>query len=272
MRPAHPLPLRISVANPRIRSGRSKTLILVTLAVIVVGLMLSTVAFLTRPGATAALPVPTPNAYGQMVKLGGNVQGVPETSISECDAETLREFLDSNTLILQELQTVLKNDSVVPLDFSTAGSSSVIDGLGELRQVLRLLHASAALAQLEDRHVDAAAGYVNLLTGARKIQPGGLFIHMQIGAAYERIAWPALGELSSQLTAEEKEDVAWQFQSLVPRDTDFAAREKAWATKSVGRIHMFLMQSQVAADSERNLAIMAEVDALEASAMSKLSP
>ena len=272
MRPTHPSPCRISVGKPGLRSGRSTTLVLLALAAIIVGLLLAAVAFLTRPPATAGLPLPTPNAYGQMVKLGGSVQGVPEVSISDCDAETLSAFLDSNRVIVQELETVLKNDSVVPLDFSAAGTSSVIEGLGELRQVMRLLHASAALAQLEDRLVDAADGYVKLLTGARKIQRGGLFIHMQIGAAYERVGWPALEEISSQLSAEDKQNVAWDLQSLVPRDTDFADREKAWATRSIGRVRMFFMQSQIAAESERNLAIIAELEASEASAMSKLSP
>ena len=276
MRLMRALPAEIHVASSRIRSGRSTALILAILAAIIVAILLASFAMLTRTPMPAALPIPSPNAYGQMVQLGSSVDAVPMTSISDCDEEALKVFLDANPVILAELDKVLQNDSVVPLDFSSDAFSIELNDLGEIRQVMRLLYAHALLAELEDRPVDAADGYVRLLIASRKIQHGGLYVHMQVGAAYERVAWPAIGELATQLSAEEKEAVAGQLHSLVPRDSDFAKREQAWASKRLGRVRMFLMQSQmqaqVAAESDRNLAIMAELDALEKSATSKLTP
>jgi len=255
-----------------LRSGRIPILMLAVLAVVMVALLIASVAFLTRAPVPAALPIPTPNAYGQMVRLGGSVQGVPTTGINECSAVTLTEFLDANRQIIAELDSVLQNESVVPIGFSQDYLEVEFENISRLRQLLRVIDAKAKLAQMEDRPVDAADGYVTLLIAARKIQRGGLFIHMQVGCAYERVAWPALGELASQLSADEKANVAWQIQSLTPRDKDFLSREIAIGKKQVGRVRMFLMRSHTAATNERNMAIIAELEAAEKAAMSKLIP
>ena len=215
------------------------------------------------------IPMPTPNAYVEMVNLGATIQN--PIDVDEADESTLVSFVDAHASVLEELNKTVDHDSVVPIRYEMTSQPS-LDRLSVVRNILRLRMAEAKLAAMQNRHADAANSYHKLIVAARQSQRGGFMLHKLTGAAYERASWEAIAELSDKLTANEKTTLLQKLQSIPVKNIgSYQDRERAASAKTVGRIAALMMRKQTADTFAKAEEVLREVSELEVKTLERLS-
>lgn len=154
-------------------------------------------AWLARPPALAARPVPNPNGYDTLLAAGRLVAGdLPaQKTADRATEEELRAFVAANPEALARAETGCSQESVVPI--ARMPSIEVhLEGLGPFRQLGRLLTCQAVLARREGRTSEALRANLDLLRLAHAVARGGLLTDQLLATAIQR---PALQELEEPL-------------------------------------------------------------------------
>lgn len=255
------------------RRGRTSLVMFVVMLVICALFAVGAFLLYSSSRLPPSIPIPEPNAYDQMIRLSVSVQSIIENSVEDSNADELRALANANQEIIDEIDLVLQNASVVPIEYSQPFLQRELDRLSNLRRLHRLLHGAARLAELERRPFDAAEGYLRLAVAARKTQYGGFMIHALVGIAYERVAWEAIARLSEALSPEEKSLSLRKIHVLRVREpiADLLARETAYGVRAIGRLRAAMTKQQTQASFDATRRAIDEAEQLEARAIESLS-
>lgn len=253
---------------------RSSPVLTALIAGIVLVLGLVAYVWLSVPSAPPVV-LPNPNGFTQFLESGRKIVGTPE-DISIADAETLKRFLDANAAVLDESLEALNMECMVPIEYSAAYQQQVVDDVGPLKNVARLLWADARVAELEGRPEEAADKYADVIRFSEKTSNGGLLVHLLSGIAYERLGWQALLKLVPSLSQDQKAALKERLAATnrtALKVEDFMSRERAVATAAHGRFMMFMMSRTPHADgsAEQARKVIGEMQSAREQVMKALS-
>ena len=122
--------------------------------------------------------------------------------------------------------------------------------------------AEARLAEQQGRNTNAAETYLDLVDLSRKISRGGLFIHLMLGAAYERVAWTGLLRIAPSLSPDEKGRFLVKIESIRDQPAELDAtmdRERALSTAVNGWFITQLGSRLPNAEIDRSAQLQAEM-------------
>ncbi len=188
------------------------------------------------PGRPDVPPLPSPNAYDQLVVIGRTVHGpVPNQGrFAEADVEALRGWVEANHELPLRARQALERPGRVPLTYTRADLEA--EGLGELRMLGRLLIARATLEAREGRLDQAADWYGIALDLGIEIGRGGLLLHRLAGCATEESAVDGLDAIAAQLDAPTAKRVAARLAELDADRPPLGAAletERAWRSSAI---------------------------------------
>lgn len=191
------------------------------------------------------IPIPTPNAYDEIVRIGRHVGETPDAT--KADVEALETFVAASRVLINAAHKALENDGVVPFDYSQEFFETEVDRLSHIRQVFRLLVLEAKYHREIHRPDDAAQVDVDMIAMARKISRGGVLVNRQVAMAYERVGWKDLVALGPDLTTEQKALVLQRLNQMPATESLGAVeqREFALGAKRIGRFHAMLSRHQL---------------------------
>jgi hypothetical protein len=144
----------------------------------------------------------------------------------------------ANNAAAEMAAPALNQQSVVPVDYE-AGVQGAMASVHYIRPAMKLLHAKARLAELENNRPDAAMSYAELFVLASKSASGGLTVNVLGAIPYQRLAIAKLEELCDGLSTQEKEDVRKLLESdnRLPVNVDeIAEREQVLFKKEHGTL------------------------------------
>lgn len=218
--------------------------------VLALGLLaLCAVVLWPRPNPFLLLPVP--NAYDDLMRASQDAQAVGPADLEKASADALHGYVEANRASLERTQAALKHESVVTLDFSSGGFTRHIDRTQNLRRLLRLLQATALLAEREGRAGDAAALYLDIIRLGPALARGGTIMDLYLGVACEGVGIRGMSRLHEQLDAAAcrktiaallaTDPLHEPLEPVFARDRTLAENSLGWTT----RIPMALMATQM---------------------------
>ena len=243
------------------RQGKTSTIMVGS--VVAIALLIIAPAFIYWRSQTSipTVNLPTPNAYDLLVQAGSQV-GKPPDNIEQADAKELAAFLAANDGVMPLIRQALQHESCVPIDYAADFLSQELDRTDAIRQTARLLMAEARLAEQQGRNAKAAETYLDLVDLSRKMSRGGLFIHLMLGAAYERVAWAGLLRIEPSLSPEEKGRFLAKIKSIGDQPEDLQAtidRERALSTAVNGWLITRLGSRLPNEEIDRSVQLQAEL-------------
>ena len=140
-----------------------------------------------RPGATLPKPppVPSPNAYVDLVRAGGMVaQPMPnQGDVFGAPVDALRAWVDASRAALTLADEAIDKPSAVPLAFNA--TEPTLFELGSVRDLARLMMADVLVARADARPDEAVDRCFELIAMARSVNRNGLMIHRLTEVALE---------------------------------------------------------------------------------------
>lgn len=175
------------------RNGKATLIVILTLLIAIV--ILVPLYFIAAKGPVPTPPMPAVNAFDTLAEAGSMVV---DTDLME-DA-TMGEFVAANELVAELVAEAVGQDSMVPI------TEAVLDPIQDIRNALRVQWAKGRLAELEEDYDTAAREYAKLYKLAKKIDKGGLLVHVQVGFAIRRMALQGLKSVIPHLINKEDEE------------------------------------------------------------------
>jgi hypothetical protein len=245
-----------------VRERKSKLIIGTLLAAILLMILLTLSFVLVNRARIPLATLPTPNAYDTLYQAGNMVSRLPEDYTDTSDREKLVSFIATNTEPLRLVKEAVDQQYVVPIDYE-AGMQAVLDGIGPIRQAMRLLHTNARIAELEGDTAREAILYAKLFVLSSKSANGGLLVHASAASAYERLALARLHEIVGELTALQKSEVLALLASVNRQLTDIdriLEREHVLVKKEHGTLFGSLMIWQTKENTQPAIQRIIETD------------
>jgi len=165
--------------------------------------------FFLEPGPSPALPpLPATNGYQDFMAAGKSANAEDKIDYRKMDEQQLQAFIDSNSNALQLVHAGLLKDCGVTVQFSESYLSNHLDDLAGFKTVAHALAAEGRLAELENRPVDAARSYLNVIRFGQQCRRGGVLIDGLLGIGIERVGTTHLESLAPQLDAKTSREEA----------------------------------------------------------------
>ena len=255
------------------RNGRASSFAIIV--VVIVLLLAAPLAYvwLSAPRVPQVV-LPDPNGYELLLQAGSKVAN-PAVDVGQADSETLRQFVELNANVLEASRKALQIECAVPIEYTAAYQQRVLDEVSPLKQVARLLWADARLTELDGDPAAAAVKYAALVNFNDKVATGGLLVHLQLGMAYQHLAWKALLQLVPSMTATQRAVLRQRLEMIrfPSKDlSDYRLRERALYSTAYGW-YLTLMSSRAPnanAAEEATIERIAEIEAVRDQVMKTL--
>lgn len=178
------------------------------------------VALFTSLKPRPPVPLPNPNGYDSFVQAAALVsENVGD--YRDFDLVTLRELVVSNSEPLRLLRLGLKQETVVPADYSSADSTNYLQkltiALPGFKRLAFLLAAEGRLAELEERPADAVRSYVDCIRFGNESSRGGVMIERLVGMACEAIGYQPLLNVVPRLSDAESRELIRHLEEIRSR-------------------------------------------------------
>ena len=219
------------------RNGRSKLVVILGIAIALVIACPLVIVLINRP-TVPPVTLPTPNAYDTLSEAGNLISQLPSDYAETEDVAKLQAFVEANAPAVDLLNSAVDQQCVVPINYD-GKMEDVADTTQPIRQAMRLLHASARIAELENNPANAAREYAKIFELSSKSANGGFIVHTLVAAGHERLALNKLQELAVDLTAQQRQEVRELIASVdrQPRNIDeIVQREQILVKKEQGTL------------------------------------
>jgi hypothetical protein len=204
-------------------------MILAALVILVV------VIWLMFPAAPPpAKPLPNPNGYTKLVEAGRMLAG-GSFDYKAMSREELQDLVGSYSNALALARAGLQEECRIPLQYSMAYLTVHMDELGGFKKLGQTLAAEGRLAELEERHGDAAKCYLDVVHLGTEAGRGGVLIDGLVGMAVEAIGTGHLQALAGRLNAKTCRETAAALESFdAQREswTEVMQQEREWSRRA----------------------------------------
>ena len=220
-----------------------RTILLALVAVVALAFV-ALIAF-TVGKPTPMLPLPSPNGYDDLVKAGkvltNDLPGFQE--LRDMREDELRTAFATTSLAkhgeaIAFAKVGLGRTCRVPLDYS-ATSAAPLDRLSAIKRVARAFIAQGRLAEMENRGVDAANSYLDLIRLGQESARGGVVLDEMNGRAVEAVGLVFLEKLTPKLDAKQCREVASALENIDAKRESIEVvlqQERTWACRTYGLI------------------------------------
>ncbi|HEY5909488.1 MAG TPA: hypothetical protein VJA21_02670 [Verrucomicrobiae bacterium] len=185
--------------------------LVLAVAALILGLVISSVLWTTRTPAFPTLP--NPNGYDDFVKASELVEG-PVSDFPAMSAEGLSLLVATNAEAMRLCRLGLTRTCSVPTETTVTNFSQEMARLPGMKKLGQLLAAEGRLAELESRSGDAARCYAEAMRLGNETSHGGFLIHRLVGVALEAIGGMRLARLVPALSPQEARAVLAQLEKI----------------------------------------------------------
>jgi hypothetical protein len=224
------------------KKGRLALIAMVLTVIVLATLVMFSIVLINRP-TVPLVTLPTPNAYDTLQRAGKRITGCPDDYATTSNRNTLEAFLAKNAPALTLIEQSLDQPCIVPIDYEK-GIQPLLDGIGPIRQAIRLLHAHARLAELDGDRAREAMLYAKMFAISSKSANGGLLVNAMAASAYEKLALRRLKELAGGLSTVQQRELLVLLESANRQPTDLEQlleREHLLVTKQLGTLAGMLL-------------------------------
>jgi hypothetical protein len=166
-------------------------------------------------------PLPNPNGYDDFVNAGQMIS-TNSWNYDSTNLDQLRETVVANTEALALARAGLSNECRVPVEFSKAYLENHISDCVSIRKLAQAFVTEGRFAEKENRPVDAAKSYLDVIHLGNESGRGGNLVDEMIGIAVERAGLEQLQKTADNLDANACRDTIQALET-------FAAQRQSWA-------------------------------------------
>jgi hypothetical protein len=178
-------------------------------------------------------PLPNPNGYDDLVKVGNMVSNDFE-DYDQLSLEKLRELTNKDAEAIQTARIGLQQKCRVTLVYS-ATSSAHLDQLAAMKRLAFAFAAEGRLAEMENRFSDAAGSYLDLIRLGNDSARGGVLIDALVGLAIENMGVAGLQKITDRLDAKSCRETAATLETLDAQRqswADILQQEHSWSRRA----------------------------------------
>jgi len=179
-------------------------------------------------------PLPNPNGFEDLVRAGQSIVGQipgPNGDYRSAGEDELRQWVEANHEALTIARHGLDRECRVVLPASQAQLQEHMNQVSSLRQLCRLMDASALLAETDGQLPQAVRNGLDVIRVANQGTRGGLLIDALTGMACEWVGQRALARLRDQLTALECRKLVTALEAIDAQrepDDSIIQRDRTW--------------------------------------------
>jgi len=177
-------------------------------------------------------PLPNPNGYDFFLNAGKMAANNSRQAERMNEAQ-LRDLVEKNAKALSLSRAGFSNQCQVPLQYSVAYWDTHLEESGCLRRLARAFIAEGRLAEMENRNVDAAGSFLDIIHLSDKSAHGGLLIDELVAGDMGALGTTHLQKLVPRLDARTCRETAATLQSLDSEAETWNTimqQEKVWRT------------------------------------------
>lgn len=154
-----------------------------------------------------------PNGYHEVARASSLLSGDPPP-VSETNAAELAAIVQTNRAALDALRAALKLNIEAPAEaYEQTTIDKYLETAARIKRLAQTLKYEGRLAELQDRHSQAAAIYLELMQFGQKMQPGPL-ISSLLGLAIEELGRISLEKLEPKITGPSRSRIAADLENL----------------------------------------------------------
>jgi hypothetical protein len=187
--------------------------------------------------------LPSPNAYDDFIAAENQLQGgLPD--LSSQSAEELSRIVAEHDASLKRAREGLTRDCRVPIDYSPAGITNIMDHLGLAKTLGLLLREQGHLAEMNSDYAKAARCYFETIQFASKRFHGGLVIHQLVSIALARTAEVRLEQIIPKLKVEDCQNgiaTLLEIEQIEEPIAEILHRDAQWGRRVTGTGNLQLM-------------------------------
>lgn len=241
---------------------KSLLIFLAALAALLVGCVL--VLWLRSPGSFSPEPLPAPNGYTNLLQAAKGLVGETPGGDSTNWA-AIQYYTEKNQPHLRQARAALEQSFQVPLESTEIYLALHLPEISRLKAAAQALALQGRLASHEDRWLEAASNYVDIVRLGYKMSEGGVILDKMVGVACEAIglgqleqwlpATPVKGGLGPLLALLESVSTNGQAQveSVIRREKVFASEVYGWRGRLVSLVNHRSLQDAIDRTRQKSL-------------------